>query len=128
MKIVTAAIIVSGNKILIARRKIGEKLEGYWEFPGGKIKKGETPEKCLSRELFEEFGIKTKIGEQFAESIYQYNHGIIKLVAFITEILSGDIILTVHDKIEWVESKELLNYKLAPADIPIATEVAENVW
>ena len=52
---VTAAIFVQNNKILIAQRKAGDKLEYKWEFPGGKINPGETPEECLARELKEEF-------------------------------------------------------------------------
>jgi 8-oxo-dGTP diphosphatase len=59
---VTAAILRKEGKILIAKRQSGDAFEGKWEFPGGKIEEGETPEQCLRRELFEEFGIDASIG------------------------------------------------------------------
>ena len=70
---VTAAIIRKNGKVLIARRARGQHLEGLWEFPGGKIENGETPEACLKRELFEEFGIDVRIGRFIAESCFSYN-------------------------------------------------------
>ena len=60
------------GKILLARRKPGSHLAGYWEFPGGKIEEGESPEECLERELLEELGIVTKTGAFVAESVYDY--------------------------------------------------------
>ena len=63
MTIVTCAIIEKDGKILIARRAEGQKLAGKWEFPGGKVEDGESPEECLKRELEEEFGIPTEVGE-----------------------------------------------------------------
>lgn len=66
---VTAALIVKADKVLATRRRPREHLEGYWEFPGGKIEKGETPECCLERELSEEFGISTRIKSFIGESI-----------------------------------------------------------
>ena len=70
---VTAAILVRDGKILIAQRKSSDHLAGKWEFPGGKIEYGETPEDCLKRELHEEFGIDTRIGVFLAESVYHYD-------------------------------------------------------
>ncbi len=58
---VTAAILIKDNKILIAKRLAGDKLPHKWEFPGGKIETGETPEACLKREMHEEFGIEVRI-------------------------------------------------------------------
>ncbi len=60
---VTCAIIENGGKILIARRAADQKLAGKWEFPGGKVADGESPEECLKRELEEEFGIQADVGE-----------------------------------------------------------------
>lgn len=79
MKTVTAAIIFQNNHVLLTRRKNGQKLEGYWEFPGGKMEKDETPRGCLERELFEELGVDATAGKIIAESIYEYDHGAIKL-------------------------------------------------
>ncbi len=124
---VTAAIIRNNEKILIARRAQGEKHAGFWEFPGGKLEAGETPEECLKRELFEEFGIDTKNQGFVTESIYEYPAGIIRLLAYSTGIVSGEIKLNVHDSIEWVHIQNLQQYKLLPADVPIAKHLMEEL-
>ncbi len=120
MKIVTAAIIKKDNKVLLARRNQYQKLAGLWEFPGGKLENGESIQKCIERELNEEFEISSKAGKILTESIYTYEHGSIKLIAIEVEIKNDKFKLKVHDDIQWVEIKNLLNYDLAPADIPIA--------
>ena len=63
MTTVTCAIIEKEGKILIARRALDQQLAGKWEFPGGKVEDGESPEECLKRELEEEFGIQVEVGE-----------------------------------------------------------------
>ncbi len=126
MKKVTAAIIFKNNCVLLARRGTGQTLEGYWEFPGGKIENNETPQECLERELSEELGVMATAGKIIAESVYKYDHGAIKLLAIETEIESESFTLSVHDKIEWVQQDNLIDYKLAPADIPIAKTIIEN--
>lgn len=123
MKEVTAAIIIRDKKVLIARRAQGEKFAGSWEFPGGKVEAFETPKECLRRELYEELGIETRIGEFIAESIYEYPNGLICLLAFTVDIISGEICLTVHDAYRWVDVCDLLKYDLLPADIPIANRL-----
>ncbi len=124
IKDVTAAIIRKNGKILIARRAAGENMAGGWEFPGGKLEEGETPEECLKRELAEEFGIDADIGRFFCESVYRYPRGAIRLLAYFAEITRGEISLKVHDQIAWVDAGELRMYGLLPADIPIADKLA----
>ncbi len=116
---VTAAVIRKNGKVLIAQHAAGEHLEGLWEFPGGKIEKGETPEQCLKRELFEEFGINVRIGGFITESRFSYKRMNIRLLAYEVEYLGGDFSLKVHSAISWVTSDNLANYSFAPADIPI---------
>ena len=123
MKEVTAAIIFRDKKIFIARRASGEKLASFWEFPGGKIEPGETPEVCLQRELFEEFGVETKIGNYYCDSIYHYGHGSIKLLCYLTEHVSGEFKPTVHDQIKWAEVADLVNFQFAPADVPVVGKI-----
>ena len=115
---VTAAIIRKGAKILIARRAPNKHLAGFWEFPGGKIEEGETPQECLKRELEEELGIVVSVGTFFMENEHHYEDKIILLKAYECDHISGDIILNDHDQIEWVETAEFVNFKFAPADIP----------
>ncbi|SDS50088.1 8-oxo-dGTP diphosphatase [Formosa sp. Hel1_31_208] len=116
---VTAAIIEEGDKFLIARRAKGKHLAGYWEFPGGKIEAGETAEACLSRELNEEFQINVSVNNFVGESVYEYPNKKIILKAFTCRIISGEIQLNDHDKIEWITIDEIKQYDLAPADIPL---------
>jgi 8-oxo-dGTP diphosphatase len=118
MILVTAAIINKGSKILIARRSPKKHMGGYWEFPGGKIEDGETPEVCLKRELEEELGIIVKVGDFFMENEHNYGEKRILLKAYFCELISGNIILNDHDQIEWVEKSEFHNYDFAPADVP----------
>lgn len=127
MKTVTAAIIRCGGAVLLARRAPGQKLAGLWEFPGGKLEDGETLEQCLSRELMEELGLTSRVGTVFAETIYTYAHGAIHLVALNVEVNpSEEIVLSVHDRVEWVNVADVLGVDLAPADIAIATKLKEN--
>lgn len=126
MKEVTAAIIMRNGKVFIARRAPKEKFAGGWEFPGGKMEAQETPENCLRRELFEELGIETIVGEFFVESIYSYPQGEIRLLAYFVKLVSEKFTMYVHDDFQWVSPKDLLNYQLLPADIPIAEKLIKK--
>ena len=120
MKKVTAAIITySNNKILIAQRNKEDKLSLKWEFPGGKIKEGETPEECLKREIKEELCLDIKVGEFFEKSIYHSDSGSIELLAYFANVLSGTTKLIVHNDVQWVDLNEISTYDFAPADVPI---------
>ncbi|MBU2643629.1 NUDIX domain-containing protein [bacterium] len=116
---VTAAIIVDSDKVLAARRKPGVHLAGYWEFPGGKIKEGETPENCLIRELQEEFSITATIGPFFGESTYEYGSTIVRLMAYVVEHYTGAFKLIDHDDICWLTVEDLHTVEWAPADVPL---------
>jgi 8-oxo-dGTP diphosphatase len=121
--VVTAAIIQKEDCILLARRSFGEKLAGFWEFPGGKVENGETPEACLARELDEELRISVRIGAKCVESLHQYDHGSFRILAYFVEWLAGDPHPSVHDRLEWVRLDEIDGYQLLPADIPIAASL-----
>lgn len=119
MKQVTAAVIEKDGKILLARRKEGDALAGKWEFPGGKLEPGETPQACLRRELMEEFGVETEIGPFVCASEFDYKHNHIELLVYRAAHLSGEFKLNDHSAIAWVSLAELDNYDLASADIPV---------
>lgn len=126
MKKVTAAILIKDGLFLIAKRKKEDKLANKWEFPGGKIEKGETAEECLKREIKEELQINVKIGDFFGESLYYYPQGAIQLLAYWAYWESGGIELMVHDEYKWVSIKELDYYDFAPADIPLVKKLKEH--
>lgn len=121
---VTAAILEQDGKVLIARRSPGQKQAGLWEFPGGKLEAGETPEQCLERELTEELGLKIEVGPFFAENLYAYKSGTIRLMAYRARVWGGQLSLAVHSEIRWVSPAELLQYELSPADVKIAKLLA----
>jgi 8-oxo-dGTP diphosphatase len=120
VKLVAAAVIISNGKVLIARRKRGDSHQGYWEFPGGAVERGETLEECLARELEEELGVASTIGEVVAKNEHRSARGSMDLVALRARLASETFTLTAHDAVEWVRPEELDRYRLAPADEPIA--------
>lgn len=126
MQVVTAAIIERDGSILLARRGPNEPLAGRWEFPGGKLEDGETPEACLARELREELAVTAAIGTLFAESTYDYGSGQLRLLAFHAAITEGVPKLSVHSELAWVDARSLLLFDLLPADVPIANKLAER--
>ena len=119
MKQVTAAVIEKDGKILIAQRKAGDTLGGKWEFPGGKMEPGETPEECLRRELMEELGVDTKIGAFVCSSKFEYKHLPIELLVYRAEHVAGEFKLNEHDRMEWVFPADLVKYDFSSADIPV---------
>lgn len=125
MKNVAAALAIEEGKVMLTRRAPGQQLEGFWEFPGGKVEPGETVHQCIEREVKEELNL-TCIAERiFKESVYKYEGGAINLIGVLVTV-NGEPELHVHDSLIWAPIDELLNFKLAPADIPIAKELIKE--
>ncbi len=123
---VIAAIIKKDNKYLIGRRGPKEKSTGLWEFPGGKIKDGETHEECLIRELKEELNIDAEIGELYSEYVYKYPHIAYKLYFYSVNNYKGELEYNAHDKIEWCHPENFDQYDFLPGDIPILSTIKNS--
>ena len=120
MRTVAAAIVRRGETVLLMRRAPGQSNAGLWEFPGGKMEPGETPQSCLEREMREETGVAGRTGAFVAESRYVYPGGSITLQAYEFIITQGEIALRVHDDACFVTPREALTMALSPADVAIA--------
>ncbi len=123
---VTAAIIRKGNRFLCAQRKDCSEQGGKWEFPGGKIESGETPEVCLERELFEEFAIQSTCGKFLCENTHDYGDKIIKLKAYFVNHTEGDFQLLAHQQIQWLDIDEMQQLDWAEADLPIVDKLTSH--
>lgn len=121
---VTAAIIENNGKYLIAQRKKGQHLEFKWEFPGGKIEKDENAEECLTREIFEEFGLKCKVEDFLGSITYNDNTYSIELMAYKVLLDSMDFKLKAHEEVKWVTLQELDLMNLAPADVILIKKIS----
>lgn len=119
---VTAAIIVKEGRILLARRPKYSHLAGLWEFPGGKVEQGESPRRCLQRELAEELGIRVSMYSmmRFDESFYEYGSKRVFLMGLTVGNFFGKPKPLEHSEIAWIQMDELSLIQLAPADVPLA--------
>src|SRR5687767_5253806 len=121
---VVCALIWQNNKILIARKKREKSLGGFWEFPGGKVKDNEDQRVALQREILEELGVTISSLRFFGEGFYKNDELSINLIAYQCTPSSYDFTLIDHDTFAFVEPKDLVDFKIAPADMFIA----ESLW
>ena len=123
---VVGAVLTQGTKILAAQRGEGMSLSGMWEFPGGKIEEGRTPQEAVRRELEEELLCSAEIGEKVETTEYEYDFGIVILTTFFGTIVDNDPPLTEPSEVRWVEAAELGDLPWAPADIPAVDRVVAH--
>lgn len=115
------------NKVLAGKRNANRLVGGMWEFPGGKIEKGETPQEAAKRELKEEFHDEVQIGPQLDETVsYEYDFGIVKLTVFFAKLLTNNFDLVAHSEVEWLSADEVQKLNWAPADAPLVKELART--
>lgn len=118
---VVAALIKKDNKVLIAKRLTGDSnVFGKWEFPGGKVEENEKEEKAIEREIKEEFELDIKAIKFITNNICKYPTKTVDLRLYECEYLRGEFKLHDHSDYAWVDIWKLLEYDLAPADIPLA--------
>lgn len=123
---VVAAIIVDDGKIFATQRGYGD-FKGGWEFPGGKIEVGETPEEALVREIKEELEIEIKVGELIDTIEYDYPKFHLSMDCFWAEIVSGDLVLKEHEAAKWLTKDELDSVDWLPADVTLVTKITQCV-
>ena len=128
IKVAGVAIIDQDkNKVLAGKRNADRLVGGMWEFPGGKIEKGETPQEAAKRELKEEFHDEVQIGPQLGETVsYEYDFGIVKLTVFFAKLLTNNFDLVAHSEVEWLSADEVQKLNWAPANAPLVKELART--
>jgi 8-oxo-dGTP diphosphatase len=123
---VAAAIIEKEGKILIAKRRAKEKLESKWEFPGGKIEKGETPEACLVRELKEELDLQIRVLRCFSVRTHILSpERKLRLHTYIAEYIAGIPTLKEHEDARWVSKEELLSFNFYEPDLLVVKDLLQ---
>ena len=115
---VVAAVIRSENKIFATARGYGE-FKGQWEFPGGKIEAGETPEEALAREIREELETEIKVGSLIHTIEYDYPTFHLSMDCFWCEIVKGDLVLKEAEDARWLTKDQLYDVKWLPADFTL---------
>lgn len=118
VKVVAAVCINEHEYVLCALRSPKMTLPNLWEFAGGKVEKGETPEESLVREIQEELGCTVKVHELIEDIFHEYPNIIINLLTYRTTIIEGTPKAKEHAEVKWVPLQELRSLKWAPADIP----------
>ena len=119
---VVAAIIHKDHKILAAQRGYGDFKDG-WEFPGGKMEKGESPEAAIVREIREELEVEIEPEKLITTVEYDYPNFHLTMHCLLSRIVSGEIVLTEHEAAKWLDKRELDTVDWLPADVEVVAEL-----
>jgi 8-oxo-dGTP diphosphatase len=125
LRFVAAALIVRGGEVLIGQRRPDQPMALQWEFPGGKLEAGESPEQALARELDEELGIKATIGPRITHVRHNYRHGgAVDIQFFAVHEFSGEIENHIYHQFRWVRLEDLTGYDFLAADRGLIRDLA----
>ena len=128
---VVAAVIKSvnekGENIIFATQRGYGNFKGGWEFPGGKIEAGETPEEALKREIMEELETEISVGELIDTIEYDYPEFHLSMDCFWSEIISGKLVLKEHEDARWLTREKLDDVQWLPADITLIEKLKRNL-
>ena len=120
---VTCAIIMKADRVLICQRSETMRLPLKWEFPGGKVERGESLEACIVREIREELHLTIGVLEAYTPVVHHYPDFSLTLSPFVCEYIAGELQLEEHAQALWVALWELEQYDWAEADLPIVREL-----
>ena len=119
---VVAAVIKSGDKVFAAQRGYGD-YKGWWEFPGGKIEAGETPEEALKREIVEELDTEIAVGELIETIEYDYPKFHLSMDCFWCEVTKGDLVLKEHLDSKWLDKDNIDSVKWLPSAVTLIEKI-----
>lgn len=122
---VVTGLMRKGNQVLVGQRPIGHSLAGQWEFPGGKIEKGETPEEALVRELREELGIEAECGRLKLASTYSYGDTGIVILFYEVLFWKGEVKPVHHMELKWIFAEELKTLAIPEANKKIIDRLVD---
>lgn len=120
---VAAAVIIEKGKLLICQRPKGKNCALLWEFPGGKIEEGETPENCLKRECREELDIAISVKRFLREITHDYGDFSVCIRFYLAGIEGGNLCRREHSRIQWIEKSELSDFSFCPADDAVLRDI-----
>jgi 8-oxo-dGTP diphosphatase len=124
--LVTAAVIFDGKKILITRRATDKRHPGLWEFPGGKVDPGESPEEALCREIREELGAEVQVLKIYEVVFHRYEWGPVLILAYSCRLLTSSLQNLDVAEHRWVQPDELHKFSILPADKPIIDRLVDS--
>ena len=126
VKVVAAVITAcneNGETIIFATQRGYGDFKGGWEFPGGKIESGETPQEALKREIIEELDTEVSVGELMDTVEYDYPQFHLSMDCFWCQIVRGNLVLKEHEAARWLTKDELNNVEWLPADITLIEKI-----
>lgn len=119
---VVAAVIRDNDRVFTTARGYGD-YKGKWEFPGGKIEKGETPCEALEREIMEELDTQIRVGELIDTVEYDYPDFHLSMECFWCEVIKGKLELKEHEAAKWLTREKLYSVEWLPADLGVVEKI-----